>query len=100
MDMESILAITFIFGGGSLFLLAISPIGKAIASRIQGGTPVNDDTARRIEASNQAVLEELDQVRHEIVDMQERLDFAERMLAQHREAPRLGGGADGLSGES
>lgn len=100
MDMEGILAITFIFGGGSLFLLAISPIGKAIATRIQGGQPVDDDVARRIEASNQAVLEELDHVRHELVDMQERLDFAERLLAQQRDAPRLTGGADGPPGES
>ena len=37
--MEDILAIVFIFGGGSLFLLAISPIGKAIAERIRGGAP-------------------------------------------------------------
>ena len=34
-DPEGILAITFIFGGGSLFLLAISPVGKALADRIR-----------------------------------------------------------------
>lgn len=28
---------------------------------------------------------EMDQVRHELAEVQERLDFAERMLAQHRE---------------
>lgn len=103
MDMEGILAITFIFGGGSLFLLAISPIGRAIANRIQGGPsggPVSDDSVRRIEASQQAVLDELETVRHELVDMQERLDFAERMLAQQREAPRLAGGAERSAGES
>ena len=101
MDMEGVLAITFIFGGGSLFLLAISPIGRAIAARIQGGASrLPDDAVRQIEASNQAVLEELDQVRHELVDMQERLDFTERVMARHREAPRLGGGADRAPGES
>lgn len=44
MDMEGILAITFIFGGGTLFLLSISPVGKAIAERIrsQGAVPVQD----------------------------------------------------------
>jgi len=101
MDMEGILAITFIFGGGSLFLLAISPIGRAIANRIQGGSAgVPDETARRLEAANQAVLDELEHVRHELVEMQERLDFTERMIAQQREAPRLGGGADRAPGES
>ncbi|MEX0691061.1 MAG: hypothetical protein WD934_06150 [Gemmatimonadales bacterium] len=103
MDMEGILAITFIFGGGSLFLLAISPIGKAIANRIQGGPVVDGlpaDAMRRIEAAQQSVLEEVDALRHELVDMQERLDFAERILAKHREAPRLGGGADSPNSES
>ena len=44
MDMEGILAITFIFGGGTLFLLSISPVGKAIAERIRlhGAVPTQD----------------------------------------------------------
>ena len=37
MDIEGVLAITFIFGGGTLFLLAISPVGKALADRIRHG---------------------------------------------------------------
>ena len=104
MDMEGILAITFIFGGGSLFLLAISPIGRAIANRIQGG-PTGEglpgDVVRRLEAGQQAVLDELEHVRQDMVELQERLDFAERLLAQHRDdRPRLAGGADAGAGES
>ena len=40
--MEGVLAVTFIFGGGTAFLLAISPIGKAIAERIRahGAVPM------------------------------------------------------------
>ena len=103
MDMEGVLAITFIFGGGSLFLLAISPIGRAIANRIQGGTSgtgLPDETVRRLEASQQAVADEVESLRHELVDMQERLDFAERILVKHREAPRMVGGADSPNSES
>ena len=37
--MEGILAIIFIFGGGTMFLLATSPIGKAIAERIRNSGP-------------------------------------------------------------
>ena len=39
MGMEGLFAITFIFGGGTLFLLALSPVGRALAERIrrQGG---------------------------------------------------------------
>ncbi len=34
---------------------------------------------------------ELQQVRHELADLAERMDFAERLLAQQREAGRLPG---------
>jgi len=36
--MEGVLAIVFIFGGGTLFLLSVSPIGKAYAERIRAKT--------------------------------------------------------------
>jgi hypothetical protein len=34
---------------------------------------------------------EMEQVRHELADVQERLDFTERLLAQRRDAERLPG---------
>jgi hypothetical protein len=37
------------------------------------------------------VYEELDQLRHDVTELQERLDFAERMLAKGREAGQLEG---------
>jgi hypothetical protein len=87
--MEGILAIVFIFGGGSMFLLAISPVGRAIAARIQGGGRIPDDQVERLEAGQQAVLDEMEALRHDVTEMQERLDFAERMLAQQRERGAL-----------
>jgi hypothetical protein len=36
MDMEGILAVILIFGGGTLFLLSLSPVGKAFAERLRG----------------------------------------------------------------
>jgi len=78
-DPEGILAITFIFGGGSLFLLAISPVGKALAERIRHGPrlPGAGDP-------DPAVLGELEQLRSDVTELQERVDFAERLLAQKR----------------
>ena len=38
--------------------------------------------------------EELSGVRQELSQLAERLDFAERMLAQQREAPRVGPGGE------
>ncbi|MBI2615545.1 MAG: hypothetical protein HYW52_07730, partial [Gemmatimonadetes bacterium] len=47
--MEDILAIVLIFGGGSAFLLAISPVGRAIADRIRsGGRVANQESVERL----------------------------------------------------
>jgi len=89
--MEGVLAVTFIFGGGTLFLLAISPVGRAIANRIQGAGPAaSKDTIKRLESAHEAVIEEMDHLRQDMVEIQERLDFAERLIAQTRESlPRI-----------
>jgi hypothetical protein len=87
MDMEVILAITFIFGGGTLFLLSISPVGKAIAERIraQGAVPMQDPE----------LLNEVDALRRDVSELQERVDFTERLLAQQQERPQVArGGPD------
>lgn len=80
MDPEGILAITFIFGGGSLFLLAISPVGKALAERIRHGP--HSGSAE----PDPAVMGELEQLRSDVTELQERVDFAERLLAQKKGA--------------
>jgi len=40
-----------------------------------------------------AVRGEMDQLRHELAEVQERLDFAERLLAQRHDHERLPGGS-------
>jgi hypothetical protein len=82
MDIESILAITFIFGGGTLFLLAVSPVGKAIAERIRHGP-------RGAAEPDPELIAELDRLRQDVTELQERLDFAERLLARDPEARML-----------
>jgi hypothetical protein len=84
MDMEGILAITFIFGGGSVFLLAMTPIGKAIAERIRahGAIPMHDPE----------LLAEVDALRRDVSELQERVDFTERLLAQSQERQQVGKG--------
>ena len=85
MDIEGILAITFIFGGGTLFLLAISPVGKALADRIRHGTqPLGAG------GTEPEVLNELEQLRADVGELQERVDFTERLLAQKSEPRELG----------
>lgn len=77
MDIVGAIAVFFLFGGGTAVLLSHSPIGRAFAARLRGelAAPPGPDPA---------VLAELDQLRLELGEVQERLDFAERLLAQHR----------------
>ena len=89
--MQDILVIVFLFGGGSLFLLAISPIGRAIAERIRGKGQQADVGEVRTELAEhkEALDQELEAVRREVAELAERLDFAERLLAKQREGDRL-----------
>ncbi len=81
--MEGILAITFIFGGGTLFLLSVSPVGRALAERIRGqASPAPDPE----------LLADVDALRHEVAELHERVDFAERLLAQRQEQGKVGAG--------
>lgn len=76
-DVEGVLAITFLFGGGSLVAISFSPIGKALADRLRHGkSPL---PAPELDP---AVYEELDHLRTDVSELQERLDFAERLLAK------------------
>ena len=82
--MEGVLFIIIVFGGGMVMLLSKSDIGRALAERIRGVSP---------HASvDPAMQEEVERLRHEVSELQERMDFAERMLAQQREQERLPGG--------
>src|SRR5438874_12490557 len=108
MDIEGVLAIILIFGGGACIAIAFSPIGRAVADRIRGKSPSTDGGELRAELAEHkdALNQELEAVRHELAELAERMDFAERLLAEHREG-QLGGGkerpgrgpTDGLGGE-
>jgi hypothetical protein len=81
--MEGVLAITFLFGGGTLFLLSLSPVGRALADRLRG----------RVErAQDPELLAEVDALRSEVAELHERVDFAERVLLSNHERSELGKG--------
>lgn len=64
----------------SAAIISLGPIGKAIARRLEGGGQTGDQ-----EATAQA----LDEVRGRMAELEERVDFAERLLAQTREPDRV-----------
>ena len=86
--MEDILAIIGIFGGGTLILLAFSPIGRALADRLRG---------KSLQPPQGVAPEELDDVRAQLQSVQEQLselaerqDFTERLLSKAKDQAAIG----------
>ncbi len=68
------------------------PLMRAIGRRLEG-KPASQAPALREEIDRlTARLGEIDALQHHVAELEERVDFAERMLAQRREPDRLGGG--------
>lgn len=65
----------------ALALALRGPLGKAIARHLEGDAPAGPDPA---------LYEELDALRARVGELEERVDFTERLLAQHREHDQLG----------
>lgn len=78
---EAAVALFMLCGG----FWVVRPVAAAVAKRIAGEhRPAAPDPQER-----DAVAEELQQLRHEMTELQERMDFAERLLAKQRGAERL-----------
>jgi len=80
--MTGILFVIIVFGGGMVMVLSKTEIGRAVADRIRG-----DGVAS---ATDPALVEEVERLRHDVVELQERMEFAERLLAAKREPDKLG----------
>ena len=66
------------FSTVTIIVIARSQIGRALADRIRGGGAHDPEIAAEVEG----LRAELDAVRQDVVEVQERLDFAERLLAR------------------
>src|SRR2546428_13113011 len=81
------------------WMIALSPVGKAFAERLRGGTGPSGGAA-----ATDAVLQELEQLRHEVAELAERGDFTERFPAKQPDGegppppPRGGGNPPGGEG--
>src|SRR5438477_5215877 len=67
-----------LLGAGGAMFLSRSTLGKALVQRIRQGSLQGEEVA--------ALAAQLEEVRHELGEIQERLDFTERLLAQQRGA--------------
>ena len=65
-------------------------IGQAVVEQIRGQTAGGRDPDAQ--ARLEAVEEEVAHLREQLIETQERVDFAERLLAKVRDAKQLGPG--------
>ena len=67
-----------------VMVIVKSPIGKALADRLAGRVPAA--------GLNDADLDLLHQMDDRVLDLEERLEFAERLIQQQQERERLRAG--------
>lgn len=81
---EFLIVMTLIVSGVALVFSFAIPLRKALVRKIEGRQAMLDPR----------VLEEVDLLRDRVGELEERLDFTERLLAQQRDAAALhpGGG--------
>ena len=88
--MEDILAL-FIpivaVGGFFVWMIALSPVGKAFAERLRHGPPTGGTSEDHAE-----LVESVEQLRREVAELAERVDFTERLLGQQKVAEQIGKG--------
>jgi F0F1-type ATP synthase membrane subunit b/b' len=77
---DAIALVALMLGLAKIFT---GPIGVALAERIRGVSG----------PAHPALAGEMEELRGRVADVEERLDFAERLLAQAREADQLPGRA-------
>ena len=66
----------------------LRPLVAAFAKRIAEG-PKRAGSADQLPLLRAELLDEVEQVRQQVGDLAERVDFAERLLAKNRESERL-----------
>jgi len=86
---EDILAIVFLFGGGTIAAMAFSPIGRALADRIRGKAANADGLSSELADHREQTASEIANLQQQVGELAERLDFAERMLSKQKDAERL-----------
>ena len=84
MPREAVAFLMFVTMVGGFVLLY--PVVRALAERLR---PRPEAGKEELQALREDVVQELQQVRREVAELGERMDFTERLLARQREADRL-----------
>ena len=86
-DLEFLAPVALFISIAAVVILR-GPIGRALADRLAGRAGVGSG------AGPDTTTAELDELRQRVAELEERLDFAERLLARQREAERVAPLAD------
>jgi hypothetical protein len=84
---ETVFAI--IAAGAIYFALFRGPVGKAIGKMLEGEPHGTDDDAVNRMYELESRLAELSADQQRVAELEERLDFAERLLSQRRDMPEF-----------
>ena len=85
--MEGVLALMIpivAVGGFFAWMISLSPVGKAYADRLKHGPPAGGTGEDHGE-----LVESVEQLRREVAELAERVDFTERLIAQSRAEQQL-----------
>jgi hypothetical protein len=90
-DIAPILITTVLTAAVAGLIILRGPLGRALARRIEGAVPLADGGSERIAHLEQR-LADLEGAHLRMDELEERLDFAERMLARAEPAARVRAG--------
>ncbi len=86
-SLEDMAAVVLLLGVGLILAALIWPLIKAIARRIEGGA-ASVEVQTELEGLRERVRQ-LEEIAPRMTELEERLDFTERVVAQGREPDRL-----------
>lgn len=89
--MEDVLAIVMVFGTGMVAIISFSPIGRAIANAINRKSGAG--AAPELRDAMDELADRVEVLQHQVGELAERQDFAERLLAKAREKGLPAGGS-------
>ncbi|MEP6591437.1 MAG: hypothetical protein ABJC19_09665 [Gemmatimonadota bacterium] len=80
---------SLLMGGGAFAALMFGPVGKAIGHMLESEMPLDDQMAMRVE-DLEARVSELTMEQSRVAELEDRLDFTERMIASGQREERHG----------
>jgi hypothetical protein len=86
-SLEGIAAVVLLLGVGLILAGLIWPLIRAFARRIEGGAPSSDMQAE-LDGLRERVRQ-LEEMQPRMADLEERMDFTERIVAKTQEPDRL-----------